>query len=60
MSEVVHAKFAQNKDIRIQLVNTFPHDLLRATPGMTISTVSAMAKARTGWPDSDGRADVLA
>jgi len=28
MSEVVHAKFAQNKDIRIQLVNTFPHDLV--------------------------------
>ena len=28
MSEVVHAKFTQNKDIRIQLVNTFPHDLV--------------------------------
>jgi ribA/ribD-fused uncharacterized protein len=28
MSEVVHAKFTQNKDIRLQLVNTFPHDLV--------------------------------
>ena len=28
MSEVVHAKFTQNKDIRIQLVNTFPQDLV--------------------------------
>ena len=28
MSKVVHAKFTQNKDIRIQLVNTFPHDLV--------------------------------
>ena len=25
---MVHAKFTQNKDIRIQLVNTFPQDLV--------------------------------
>jgi ribA/ribD-fused uncharacterized protein len=28
MSEITHAKFTQNKDLRIQLVNTFPHDLV--------------------------------
>lgn len=28
MSEIVHAKFAQNKDLRILLVNTFPNDLI--------------------------------
>jgi predicted NAD-dependent protein-ADP-ribosyltransferase YbiA (DUF1768 family) len=28
MSEVVHAKFTQNKDIRIQLINTYPQELV--------------------------------
>jgi N-glycosidase YbiA len=28
MSEIIHAKFTQHKDLRIQLINTFPHDLV--------------------------------
>ena len=28
MSEMIHAKFTQNKDIRIQLVNTYPQTLV--------------------------------
>ena len=28
MAEIVHAKFTQNKTIRLQLVNSFPHDII--------------------------------
>jgi ribA/ribD-fused uncharacterized protein len=28
MVEITHAKYNQNKDLRIRLVNTFPHDLV--------------------------------
>jgi predicted NAD-dependent protein-ADP-ribosyltransferase YbiA (DUF1768 family) len=28
MSEIIHAKFTQNKDIRIKLMNTYPQELI--------------------------------